>query len=158
MLKNTVEITTQTLLYEAAGRLAQGYRFVTVTCLDGGDHHEIYYHFDKNYELLNLRLLLPRGTALPSVSHVCFAAVIVENELQDLFGIKVEGLVADYGGRMLLTEDAPKAPLNKTSGRGEGILPSCNAGVSPAQVLPSNGPGAEAKTASPHADQKGGSN
>jgi hypothetical protein len=34
--------------------------------------------------------------------------------LQDLFGIKVADMVIDYGGRLLLTEDAPKAPLNKT--------------------------------------------
>jgi hypothetical protein len=40
--------------------------------------------------------------------------VLVENELQDLFGIQVADMVIDYGGRLLLTEDAPKAPLNKT--------------------------------------------
>ena len=114
MLENTIDITTANLLNEVSARIPQGYRFVTVTCLDGGDHHEIYYHFDKDYQLCNLRLLLPKGQPLPSISHICFAAVLVENELQDLFGIKVADMVIDYGGRLLLTEDAPKAPLNKS--------------------------------------------
>ena len=114
MLENTIDITTASLLNEVSARLPQGYRFVTVTCLDGGDHHEIYYHFDKDYQLCNLRLLLTKGQPLPSISRVYFAAVLVENELQDLFGIKVADMVIDYGGRLLLTEDAPQAPLNKS--------------------------------------------
>jgi NADH:ubiquinone oxidoreductase subunit C len=114
MLENTIDITTVSLLNEVASRMPQGFRFVTVTCLDGGDHHEIYYHFDKDYQLCNLRLQLPKGQPLPSISRIYFAAVLVENELQDLFGIKVADMVIDYGGRLLLTEDAPKAPLNKS--------------------------------------------
>lgn len=114
MLKNTIDITKETLLNEVAARLPHGWRFVTLTCLDGGAHHEIFYHFDKNYELLNLRLELPKGQKLQSISHIFFPAVIVENELKDLFGIDVSDMVIDYGGRLLLTEDAPQAPLNKT--------------------------------------------
>lgn len=114
MLTNTTDITTESLLKEVASRMPQGYRFVTITCLDAGDSHEIFYHFDKNYELTNLRLMLPKGQELPSISGIFFAAVIVENEMQDLFGIKVSGLAIDFGGRLVLAEGAPHAPLNKT--------------------------------------------
>jgi len=117
MLENTIDITTDTLLSEAALRvgIGQNARFVTLTCLDLGDRHEIYYHFDRDYQLTNLRLLLPKGQELPSITSVCPAAVIVENELQDLFGIKVMGLSLDYDGRLLLAETAPAAPLNKST-------------------------------------------
>jgi len=114
MLENTTEVTVDTLLGEVAIRMGQKYRFVTVTCLDGGDYHEIFYHFDRDYQLVNLRLLLTKGNTLPSITGVFAAAVIVENELQDLFGIKVTDLSIDYGGRLLLAEGAPQAPLNKT--------------------------------------------
>ena len=114
MLNNIKDITPATLVSELAAMGPQGYRFVTLTCLDLGDKHEIFYHFDKGYELYNLRLELPKGTPLPSISHICFAAVLVENELKDLFAIDVQGLAIDYQGRLLLAEGAPVGPMNKT--------------------------------------------
>jgi len=115
MLENTTNVTTDTLLSEVAVRAGQKCRFVTLTCLDLGGEHEILFHFDRDYTLTNLRLMLPKGQPLPSITSVCPAAVIVENELQDLFGITVSGLAIDYAGRLLLAENAPTAPLNKPS-------------------------------------------
>lgn len=114
MLSNTKEITPGSLVCEIAAMGPHGYRFVTLTCLDLGDKHEILYHFDKNYELCNLRLELPKGTPLPSISHVYFAAVLVENELKDLFAIDVQGMAIDFQGRLLLAEGQPAGPMNKT--------------------------------------------
>jgi Ni,Fe-hydrogenase III component G len=115
MLANTREANRDGLLTETAALQLRGYRFVTVTCLDQGEAHEIYYHFDKEYQLENLRIVLPRGLSLPSISAVYPAAMLVENELKDLFGLTVDGLAIDYGGRLLLTEDAPSAPLNRAA-------------------------------------------
>ena len=113
MLKNVKEITRDDLLCEVASKLPLGYRFVTMTCVDLGDAFDILYHFDKNYELLNLRLRLPKGQSLPSISGQVFAALVVENEIKDLFGVAVDGLLIDYGGRFLLAEGAPVAPQLK---------------------------------------------
>ena len=113
MLTKVKEVYRENLLNEVAPMLPQGYRFVTLTCVDCGEYHEIMYHFDKNYELTTLKLKLYKGQKLPSISDIIFAAIIVENEIHDLFGIKVKGLALDYEGRLLLTEDAPKSPFNK---------------------------------------------
>ena len=115
MLDNTTNITPDALLNEAAVRLGQKCRFVTLTCLDLGGEHEIFYHFDRDYQLFNLRVMLTKGQTLPSITSVCPAAVIVENELQDLFGIKVTGLAVDFGGKLLLTDACPAAPQNKVA-------------------------------------------
>jgi ech hydrogenase subunit D len=40
---------------------------------------------------------------LPSITGATLAAFPYENELQDLFGIEVEGLAVDYGGNFLRT-------------------------------------------------------
>ncbi len=114
MLTNVTDVDVQTMVSKVAAMGPQGYRFVTLTCLDHGDKHEILYHFDKNYVLHNIRLLLPKGTPLPSISHLYFAAVLVENELKDLFAIEVQGLAIDYQGRLLLAEGQPAGPMNKT--------------------------------------------
>ena len=96
--------------------LPQGYRFVTMTAVDSTTHFDIYYHFDRDYELYNLQLKLDRDAALPSISGLCFAALLVENEIQDLFGITVTGLVLDYHQHLLLTKDAPVKPFCRVPG------------------------------------------
>ena len=113
MLKNTKDITPDVLLAEVSMMMPHGFRFVTVTCVDLGDTFDLIYHFDKDYELSNLRLKLPKGQELPSISHIYFAAVIVENEIKDLFGVQVTGMAIDYEGRFLLAEGAPRAPQSK---------------------------------------------
>lgn len=113
MLTNIKELAPENLLNEVAACRLQGYRWVTISCTDLGPAYDLLYHFDLDYELLNLRLQLPKGRELPSVSKVYLAAAIVENEIKDLFGISFTGLALDYEGRFLLTEDAPRAPMSK---------------------------------------------
>lgn len=121
MLTNVMELPVAQL-HAAIGDLKhKGYRLVTLTCTDLGDAHDILYHFDKDYELQHLRVRIPRGETLPSITGLFFAAVLVENEIQDLFGLTVTGMVVDFKGRFLLSEGAPVAPLNKNVGMGVDI-------------------------------------
>lgn len=113
MLNNVIETTTESIPAHVWQARQDGYRFVTMTCTDLGDSHDVLYHFDKAYSLKHFRLKLPRGGILPSISSIFFAAVLVENEMKDLFGIEFSGLAIDYKGRFILSEGAPAAPLNK---------------------------------------------
>lgn len=113
MLTNVTEVTTQTLLNELAIRRPLGCRFVTMTCTDLGEAHDILYHFDKDYVLYNLRLKLPKGEALPSITGQYLAAFAIENEIKDMFGIPVQGMAIDYEGKFILSEGAPSSPQNK---------------------------------------------
>jgi ech hydrogenase subunit D len=116
MLAELKTIEPHSVVNEVAVLLREGYRFVTMTCIDAGDTYEVTYHFDRQYQMRHLRLSLPKGASLPSVSGVCFAAALIENEIQDMFGIVVVGLAIDYKGRFLLAEDAPQTPMNKNCG------------------------------------------
>ena len=107
------EVSPENLLSEVAARLPLGYRFVTMTCTDLGPAHDLLYHFDRDFQLETLRMNLPKGKTPPSISVIYSAALLVENEIQDLFGIRFSGLVLDYEGRLLLSEGAPLAPQNK---------------------------------------------
>ena len=68
--------------------------------------------------MTTLQLVLKKGETLPSISGVCFAAVVVENEIQDLFGIKVTDLAIDYEKHFLLAADAPAQPFCRVPGVG----------------------------------------
>ena len=104
-------ITLENQQERISALLPQGYRFVTMTAVDSTTHFDIYYHFDRDYELYTLQLKLDRDAALPSISGLCFAALLVENEIQDLFGITFTGLVVDYEKHFLLAPDAPEKPF-----------------------------------------------
>jgi len=121
MLEN-VSVIPIDHIHEKVWLLKQdGYRFVTMTCCDEGEVHDVLYHFDKNYELKHLRVKVRKGESLPSISGIYFAALLVENEMKDLLGVAVNGMLIDFQGHFILAEGAPKTPLNK-SVPGIGIL------------------------------------
>ncbi len=109
-------ITLDDQIEKVAALIPQGYRFVTITTVDSGDHFDIYYHFDRDYELHTLKLELSRDAELPSITPVCSCAFAVENELQDLFGIRVKDLKLDFCRHFILNEDAPEKPLCRVPG------------------------------------------
>jgi ech hydrogenase subunit D len=97
MLNDLLPIDIDNLLGETAAAKAAGYRFVTLTCTAvDEDHFDLLYHFDRKLELKHLRLEITMETIVPSISPIYFAAFLVENEIQDLFGIRFSGLAIDY--------------------------------------------------------------
>ncbi len=113
MLPDTEIVTPEQLVLRATAKLHDGYRFVTMTCNDEGEQFDLIYHFDVDYKLSNLRVKLPKDAECPSISRVYFAAVVIENEIKDLFGVKFTGLAIDYGGRLIMSENGPKTPQLK---------------------------------------------
>lgn len=95
----------RTGLPEKAGALGkEGFRLVQMMGTPREDSIEVMVSFDKNYELRNFRVFVPRDDlTLPSITDSFPAAFTYENELQDLFGIKVENLAIDYEGNFLRT-------------------------------------------------------
>ena len=90
----------------------QGLVFVTVTCVQvAPEGFDLLYHFDRDLTLVHLRLAVAGGEVVPSISPVFPAAFLVENEIQDQFGLKFSGLVIDYEGKLYLDEEAGRAPF-----------------------------------------------
>lgn len=112
MLENLVEIDKSQLLDEAANTKKQGYRLAAVTCENEGEDYEVIYHFDKNYEMKNIKVMTKESDKkIQSISHIYPAAFLIENEFQDLYGMIFEGLTIDYKGRLYLTEHSKQTPM-----------------------------------------------
>ncbi|NTV90758.1 MAG: NADH-quinone oxidoreductase subunit C [Clostridiales bacterium] len=112
MIENLVEISVGQLVEVAQRMMYDGWRFITATCVDNCDGTvDVFYHFDKDYELSNFKLRIMKETEIPSISRVYFSALLVENEIKELFGINITGIVLDYGGHLLLSDDAPDNPM-----------------------------------------------
>jgi NADH:ubiquinone oxidoreductase subunit C len=114
MIENVKEISKDQLLSETQKFAGLGYRFVTTSCVDLGEGNlDVLYHFDKDSVLQNLRIKAKRGEEVPSISKIYLCAVLIENEMKELFGLNVAGMAIDYGGHMLLTPAAMKNPQSK---------------------------------------------
>ena len=112
MIENLVEVTIDQLLAETSKSKYQGYRFVTASCADNGDDTiDVLYHFDKDYQMKNIKVTVKKGEEVPSISQVFFSAVLVENEMKELFGIDITDMAIDFGGHMLLSEEELDSPM-----------------------------------------------
>ena len=101
------------LVAKVAELKKDGYRLVQVCATTGAENFEVTYSFDKDYKILNLRLSIPRADAVvPSITGEYFGAFTYENELQDLFGMKVTDLKLDFKGNFY--QLAKKTPFNET--------------------------------------------
>jgi len=112
MLENLTEITSVQLLNTVQQMSADGYRFITASCVDlGDDGFDLIYHFDRHTELKQFRVTVGPGEEVPSISKIFFCAFLVENEMQELFGVTITNIAIDYGGTLLLSEGAPSTPM-----------------------------------------------
>jgi len=115
-MENIREIKKDELLAEGKKFLDAGGKFVTAVCSDLGEQLEVTYFFSKNAgtEMTGLRYKVAKDEDVESLSRVTLATVLIENEMKELFGLKVKDLAIDYGGHLLLAQDSPTTPLLKT--------------------------------------------
>ncbi len=112
MIENQIDVTLESLVGEVSKMKSTGQRMVTLSCTNiGGGKADIIYHFDKNEVLTNLRLTVDMDNPVPSISSIYFAALLIENEIQDQFDIKFEGLVLDFGRKLYLDDEITIVPM-----------------------------------------------
>jgi len=137
MLENFLPIGIDNLLGETAAAKVAGFRFVTLTCTALDENYfDILYHFDSELELKHLRLKIAAKTVVPSISPLYFAAFLVENEIQDLFGIRFSGLVIDYERTLYGDEPTRVTPFCKytvVTSQGAGDQSGTDSGAVPAR-------------------------
>lgn len=107
-------VTPDTVVDEVTLLKGQGYRMITMTCVDIDESTvELLYHFDKDLDVKHLRMFQPKTEKAPSVSSVYFMAFLVENEIQDQFGVCFDGLVLDFEMTLYMDEEVRTTPFCK---------------------------------------------
>jgi Ni,Fe-hydrogenase III component G len=114
MLENLILIDKENILEQVNNMKLHGYRFVALTCEKEEDNYELTYHFDLNYEMKHIRLLMKPEDTIKSVSSIYPSALLIENENKDLYGFNFQGLLIDYKGNLMLSEKSPKTPMLDT--------------------------------------------
>ncbi|HPW17291.1 MAG TPA: NADH-quinone oxidoreductase subunit C [Candidatus Aminicenantes bacterium] len=86
----------------------------TISGLDAGEAFEVLYHFASPVTTIHVRTATPRSDPrLPSICAVIPGAVLYEREIQEMFGIVVDGI--PDGRRLNLPDDWPDGvfPMRK---------------------------------------------
>jgi ech hydrogenase subunit D len=87
------------LLAETASLYSQGYRLVQLLALNSENGVEITYSFGNKFHLLGLRCVVGKNETMPSVTSVWKGAFLYENEIKDLYGVRIENISIDYQGK-----------------------------------------------------------
>lgn len=101
LLKRVIELKHEGLrLAQACAAYAQG-------------KLELSYSFanDETYELTTLRVVTDIDTEVPSITEIIPAAVFYENEMKEMFDVKIQQLSLDFDKKLYrIEEDAPLLP------------------------------------------------
>ncbi len=83
----------------AAERKRDGWRYVQTLAVNKEDAVDIVYSFMKDGVLDNKVVRdVPRDAVIPSITDLFLEAFVFENEIHDLFGVKVSDIAIDFGG------------------------------------------------------------
>ena len=110
---NTPELSPDRIITQTRMLKDEGFRFVTMSSTDLGDSICVLYHLDKDLQLVNLKVKVPKGTRIPSICSVYASAVLIENEIKEHFGVEFDGLSLDFQGMLYLDEEVQKTPFCK---------------------------------------------
>lgn len=110
----TMDVAQDGLKNEVFRLKGQGFRLVTLTCVDLDESSvDLIYTFDRDLEMVHLRMRQAKDQPAPTISDILFAAFLVENEIQDQFGICFDGLVLNFDRSLYLEEEVSTTPFCK---------------------------------------------
>jgi ech hydrogenase subunit D len=84
------------------------WRIVQVLCVSSAEGCELTYSFGLGLAMRSLRLAVGAEDSVPSITALYPAAFLYENEIRDLFGVKIERIAADWQGKVYdVAKDRP---------------------------------------------------
>lgn len=85
-----------------------GYRLAQICATAFEGYNEVAYSVAKGYDMENYKIDLPLDEEIKSFSDIFPAAVLYENEIKELWGVKVVGMTLDYNNNFYrIEEDTP---------------------------------------------------
>lgn len=100
------ELAVNAVPGKAAELKKEGWRMVQICGITQTGSTELIYSFDKDFSLLNLKVTVPFGTKVQSITPTYWSAFVYENEVHDLFDVEFENMALDYKGTFFRTGQA----------------------------------------------------
>jgi ech hydrogenase subunit D len=103
--RRVIDIMPENLTNEILKTKYEGFRLVQMCAVNTKDGIMLNYSFGREYELLCYHLNIDIDTPVMSISEIFPPAFIYENEIHDLFGVKIEHISLDFEGNLYRLEN-----------------------------------------------------
>lgn len=95
-----MQVDRENLVTEVLKLKHRDYRLIQICAAKEGEGIDLTYSFGKEYKMVGLRLhILPQEDVV-SISDIYTPAFLYENEIHDLFGVKIKMISVDYQGKL----------------------------------------------------------
>lgn len=98
------EVTKDELYKIMEQKYNDGYRLAQILSVAYEGYNEVTYSVAKEYEMENYKINLPIDEEIKSFSDIFPAANLYENEIKELWGVKVVGMALDYHNKFYRIE------------------------------------------------------
>ncbi len=112
--KNIIEIPLEKLAIVAGEEKNAGHRLAQACATYVNDKYELLYSFEEDYAMTTYKVVVGLDEEVPSISRIFFPAFTYENEMKELFGVKIKGIVTDYNDKFYRI--ATETPFLKKKG------------------------------------------
>ncbi|MDD6603237.1 MAG: NADH-quinone oxidoreductase subunit C [Eubacteriales bacterium] len=104
-----ITLVTKDRLYEIMQeKYENGYRMTQICATAFEGYNEVIYSVNKEYDMENYKIELPIDEEIKSFSDIFPAATLYENEIKELWGVKVVGMAIDYNNKFYrIQKDTP---------------------------------------------------
>ena len=104
-----ITLVTKDRLYEIMQeKYENGYRMTQICATAFEGYNEVIYSVNKEYDMENYKIELPIDEEIKSFSDIFPAATLYENEIKELWGVKVVGMAIDYNNKFYrIKKDTP---------------------------------------------------
>ena len=106
-----MQVDPDSLVTEVLQLKHRDYRLIQICAANAGEGIDITYSFGKEYKMAGLRLSILPDDEIVSISDIYAPAWLYENEMHDLFGVKVKMMSTDYHGTLYRLKN--KMPYRK---------------------------------------------
>lgn len=102
--KKIIEIEIGTLIGNVSSMKERGARLVQICCVkepagkEKAAFFELHYTFDNKYQLTGYKITIAPDAGIPSITGIYPCAFLYENEMHDLYGIRIKDISIDYKG------------------------------------------------------------
>lgn len=95
------ELANGDLLVARVDKLRKaGFRLAQACVVTKTEKFDVVYSFVKGNDLVNLRLLVADGEEIESITSIYPYAFLYENEMRDLFGLRIRNIAVDFKGEL----------------------------------------------------------
>lgn len=106
-----VTLDIQSLYKTALEKQRSGYRLAQICATAFEGYNELIYSFAHEYELENYKIIVPIDLEISTISDFYPSAMLFENEMSELFGVKIRAINPDYKDKFYRI--AVKTPFKK---------------------------------------------